>query len=130
VQTNHVAFCWSGKAIFAPTGDGRTRILSYPDLSPLLFENSNGSSEFALRGHTSTCLSAQMSPTGRFLATGGGDSIIALWDTKKWVCQRTITNMVGPVRSISTFASSPTIITGPSSAAGTPSEKLADFTTL
>jgi len=54
-----------------------------------------------LAGHTSSCVTAEMQPTGRYLATGGTDSIIALWDTTDWICQRTITRMVGPVRSIS-----------------------------
>jgi THO complex subunit 3 len=55
-----------------------------------------------LSGHTSSCLTAEMQPTARYLATGGSDSIIALWDTTDWVCQRTLTRMTGPVRSIST----------------------------
>lgn len=42
-----------------------------------------------------------MQPTARFLATGGSDSIIALWDTTDWICQRTLIDMTGPVRSIS-----------------------------
>ncbi|KAK8126028.1 WD domain-containing protein [Apiospora kogelbergensis] len=35
------------------------------------------------------------------LATGGTDSLISLWDTDEWNCERTITKMVGPVRTIS-----------------------------
>jgi len=42
-----------------------------------------------------------MQPTARFLATGGSDSIIALWDTTDWICQRTLIDMTGPVRNIS-----------------------------
>ncbi len=42
-----------------------------------------------------------MQPSARYLATGGSDSIIALWDTKYWICQRTLIDMVGPVRSMS-----------------------------
>jgi len=57
--------------------------------------------EFVLNGHTSSCLSVELQPTGRHLATGGSDSIIALWDTAEWICQRTLIDMVGPVRSIS-----------------------------
>lgn len=57
--------------------------------------------EFSLNGHTSSCLTAELQPTGRYLASGGSDSIIALWDTTDWICQRTITKMVGPVRSLS-----------------------------
>jgi len=85
------------------TGEGKTRILSYPDLEPVLHLNYKGQprTEFMLHGHTSSCLTTELQPTGRYLATGGSDSIIALWDTTDWICQRTITNMVGPVRSIS-----------------------------
>lgn len=57
--------------------------------------------EYMLNGHTSSCLTVEMQPTARYLATGGSDSIIALWDTSDWLCQRTLTRMTGPVRSIS-----------------------------
>jgi THO complex subunit 3 len=108
-QTNQIAFCWGGKKIFATTALGTCRILQYPDLTPA-FHLSYGSEpkEFVLNGHTSSCLTAEMQPTGRHLATGGSDSIIALWDTTEWLCTKTITNMVGPVRSISQlFTSDP-----------------------
>ncbi len=106
--------------------------MSYPDLKPVLFDSYSdrpGSEplEFALKGHTSTCYTAEMSPTGRkcleqrhlyyvparpaanshvigYLITGGGDSVLAIWDTSKWICQRTVTGPVGPagpIRSIS-----------------------------
>lgn len=87
------------------TAEGRIRILSYPELEPVLRLPWDDDKEFAPRGHTSSCLSVELQPTGRYLATGGSDSIIALWDTQEWICQRTITSMVGPVRSISTLFS-------------------------
>lgn len=107
VQTNQVAFCWSGNKVFLTTAEGRIRILSYPEFEPVLRldyrqdEGAGQGQEFALTGHTSSCLSAEMQPTGRYLATGGSDSIISLWDTQDWICQRTVTSMVGPVRTIS-----------------------------
>ncbi|OAA53759.1 WD repeat-containing protein [Niveomyces insectorum RCEF 264] len=104
-RTNDLAFCWSGKKVFTAAGDGRTRILSFPDLEPVFRVNyavrDGESAEFSLKGHTAECLTVAMSPTGRTLATGGSDAIIALWDTSKWTCQRTITSMAGPVRSLS-----------------------------
>ncbi|PKS07874.1 hypothetical protein jhhlp_006482 [Lomentospora prolificans] len=102
-QTNQISFCWSGKKVFVTTGEGKTRVLSYPDLEPAMNLNYRGQleAEFMLHGHTSSCLTAELQPTGRYLATGGSDSIISLWDTTDWICQRTIANMVGPVRSIS-----------------------------
>lgn len=106
VQTNQVAFCWSGTKVFATTGDGRTRILAYPSLAPVLeraVAPDDRKREFALSGHTSSCLTAEMQPTARFLATGGSDSVIALWDTADWLCTHTLTRMTGPVRSLSTL---------------------------
>lgn len=111
MQTNQLAFCWSGKRVFATTGDGRVRVLSYPELVPALHTrrtaaNGNGSDqqtlvEYTLNGHTSSCTAVELQPTGRYLATGGSDSLIALWDTADWICHRTLTGMSGPVRSIS-----------------------------
>ncbi|EGZ77732.1 WD40 repeat-like protein [Neurospora tetrasperma FGSC 2509] len=105
VGTNQMAFCWSGDKVFLPTNEGRLRILSYPDFEPVLHMNyavpEGESTEFTLKGHTASCLTAELSPTGKYLATGGADSIISLFDTKDWICQRTVTRMVGPVKSIS-----------------------------
>ncbi|CAK7564049.1 MAG: hypothetical protein SEPTF4163_001932 [Sporothrix epigloea] len=104
-RINDVAFCWSGKLVFVAMGDGQTRILSVPDLQPALRVNysvgEGESSEFSLRGHSADCLSVALSPSGRVLATGGTDAVIALWDTTKWTCQRTVTTMAGPVQSLS-----------------------------
>ncbi len=115
-----MAFCWSGEKIFLPTRDGRIRLLSYPDLEPLLHVQhtvpEGESTEFMLKGHTAACVTTELSPTGKYLATGGADSIIALFDTKDWICQRTITRLLGPVRSISTleyYAIVVLILTGP-----------------
>jgi THO complex subunit 3 len=100
IQTNQMAFCWSGKKIFLPTGDGKVKILSYPSFEPILrrkFEDV----PFTLSSHTSSCIATAVSPSGRYLSTGGTDSIIALWDTSTWICSRTLIDMTGPVRSIS-----------------------------
>ncbi|KAK3906204.1 WD40-repeat-containing domain protein [Staphylotrichum tortipilum] len=105
VDINQMAFCWSGEKVFLPTTEGTIRILSYPELEPILHVNhavkEGESTEFVLKGHTASCLTTELSPTGRYLATGGADSIIALFDTKDWICQRTVSRMVGPVKSIS-----------------------------
>ncbi|CZT01629.1 probable THO complex subunit 3 [Rhynchosporium agropyri] len=101
IQTNQITFCHSGKKIFLTTGDGRIKIFSYPEFEPMFYSKSDPTNPFTLDGHTSSCMSIDMQPTARFLATGGSDSIIALWDTTNWICQRTLIDMTGPVRSIS-----------------------------
>ncbi|KAK0730607.1 WD40-repeat-containing domain protein [Lasiosphaeris hirsuta] len=104
-DTNQMAFCWGGGKVFVPTREGRIRILSYPEMEPAFRHNyavmAGESSEFTLKGHTASCLTAELSPTGKYLATGGADSIIALFDTKDWLCQRTVSRLLGPVRNIS-----------------------------
>ena len=108
VEINQMAFCWGGQKVFLPTREGEVRILSYPELQPVVHEDYEvkpGSTEFVLKGHTASCLTAELSPTGRYLATGGADSVISLFDTQEWICQRTITRLVGPVKSISTTSS-------------------------
>lgn len=100
-----MAICWSGNKVFVPTVEGKIRVLSYPDFEPVFrlgyAAPGRDSDEFLLKGHTSSCLTVELSPTGKYLATGGADSIIALWDTTDWICQRTVTRLPGPVRSIS-----------------------------
>lgn len=92
--------------MFVTTADGTARILSYPSFEPILrldrpAEDGSANAEFTLHGHTSSCLTTELQPSGRYLATGGSDSMIALWDTNDWICQRTLTKMVGPVKSLS-----------------------------
>lgn len=54
----------------------------------------------ALHAHTSACFCLELSPTGRYLAVGGSDALISLWDTAEWVCRRTLAGMVGAVKAV------------------------------
>ena len=45
-----------------------------------------------LMAHTSACTSLSYSPNGKYLAIGGSDATISLWDTTDWVCRRTLSN--------------------------------------
>ncbi|KAG6037505.1 hypothetical protein E4U41_005050 [Claviceps citrina] len=108
MQINQIAFCHSGTKVFLTTSEGRIRMLSYPGFEPVLTMPGGGGAageekprEFMLNGHTSSCLTVEVQPTARYLASGGSDSIIALWDTTDWICQRTLTKMTGAVRSLS-----------------------------
>lgn len=41
-----------------------------------------------------------MSPSGEYLAVGGGDALVSLWDTNEWTCVRTLDLVEGPVKSV------------------------------
>ncbi|ORY62303.1 WD domain-containing protein [Pseudomassariella vexata] len=103
VPTNQVVFCWSKERIYVTTGEGRTRILSFPEFNPVYTYDwkDPAEAEMKLTGHTSSCISAALHPYNKYLVTGGTDALISIWDTTEWNCVRTITKMVGPVRSIS-----------------------------
>lgn len=85
------------------------RILSYPDFKPVInyaydrtaIDGPNASREYSLKGHTGSVLSTELSPNGRYLASGGTDSLVCLYDTEDWICRRTLTDLVGPVKCMS-----------------------------
>ena len=55
-----------------------------------------------LNAHTSACLSVSLAPSARYLAIGGSDALISLWNTNDWVCQRTMASEFGgAVRGVS-----------------------------
>lgn len=90
VQTNQCVFDWSGKHLFLTNGDGNVQILRYPS-----FENA-----ITLTAHTSSCYALSLSPSGEYLAVGGGDALVSLWDTQEWACIRTLDLVDNPVKSV------------------------------
>jgi THO complex subunit 3 len=107
VQTNHTIFAPSFAASNDPdgqqphytlllsSGNGSARIASYVPASPAL------TVLHTLHSHTSSCTTLALSPNGRYLATGGSDALISLFDTTEWVCARTLDRMAGGVKNIS-----------------------------
>lgn len=91
VQTNQTTFSNTGSHLFVTTGDGRVKIVDYEKEFKQIHE---------LNAHTSSCYTVALSSTGTHLAIGGGDALISLWDTKEWICVRTLEDMTGPVRSV------------------------------
>ncbi|KAL2001638.1 hypothetical protein VTN02DRAFT_1496 [Thermoascus thermophilus] len=71
--------------LLVTTGDGTVKILSYPSFAV----------RHTLHAHTSACLSLALSPTSRYLAVGGSDALISLWDTTDWICRRTVSSSNG-----------------------------------
>lgn len=90
VQTNQCVFDWPGKRLFITTGEGCVKIVHYPS-----FEDYH-----TLNAHTSACYAVSMSPSGDYLAVGGGDALVSLWDRKEWISMRTL-DITGPVKSVS-----------------------------
>jgi len=90
-QTNECCFSNSGREVFATTGEGAVKILDWPSMAPL----------WTLNGHTSAACSVRHSPSGAYVAVGGGDSLITLWDTTEWVCKRTLAEGLGTVHHLS-----------------------------
>lgn len=54
-----------------------------------------------LNAHTSAATIATQSPSARYIATGGSDALVTLWDTTDWTCRHSLTELGGPVRSLS-----------------------------
>ncbi|KAL4943343.1 hypothetical protein BDV06DRAFT_234753 [Aspergillus oleicola] len=78
--------------LFATTGEGTVKIISYPSFNTI----------HTLHAHTSACLSIALAPTARYLAIGGSDALISLWDTTDWICRRTVSSSNGgAVRGVS-----------------------------
>ena len=92
LQTNQCAFSHASSptTLLVTTGDGSVKLLDYPSLALI----------HTLHAHTSACFCLSLSPTGRYLAIGGSDALISLWDTMEWVCRRTLSGMVGAVKGV------------------------------
>lgn len=93
VQTNQTAFghATPPREVLVTTGEGSVKVLGWPGMEGL----------HVLHAHTSACFSLELCPRGRYLGVGGSDALVTLWDTTEWVCRRSLSAMVGAVRSLS-----------------------------
>lgn len=84
LETNHTTFsnAFPAQDLLVTHGDGSVRILDFPSFETL----------HTISSHTSSCSSIAYSPLGNYVAIGGSDAMIALWDTYDWVCKRTMSN--------------------------------------
>ncbi|KAL5115205.1 hypothetical protein ACEQ8H_006879 [Pleosporales sp. CAS-2024a] len=90
LQTNQCVFDWAGNHLFLTAGDGTIKLVDYPSFEPVL----------TLNAHTSSCYAITMSPSGEYVAAGGGDALVSLWDTQEWICVRTFDLTKELVKSI------------------------------
>jgi WD40 repeat protein len=77
-------------AIFNHVGDGvvvthhqehTLRVMDYPSLTV----------RESPAAHVGGCVAVALDPRGRYLASGGADSIVNIFDLNDWICARTIT---------------------------------------
>ncbi|EMD40590.1 hypothetical protein CERSUDRAFT_62566 [Gelatoporia subvermispora B] len=87
-------------ATFNNAGDGLVlthqheptiRVLEYPSLTVL----------HSTPAHVGGCVAAALDPRGRYLASGGHDSIVNLFDVTDWICVRTITACDNAITALS-----------------------------
>jgi len=107
IQTNQLLFPHAPtdaapNLLLLTTGDGSVKIAAWPPATGSSSSSSPPALQtlHSLHAHTSACLSLALSPTGRYLAVGGSDALISLWDTQEWVCRRTLSGMQGGVRMV------------------------------
>lgn len=91
IEVNEMIFSPDGRAILLSTGEGTVEIHAYPALNLLEKLNAHSSQVFCLA----------LDSRGRYLATGGADALVCLWDTEEWYCQKTLGKFDYPVRALS-----------------------------
>jgi len=50
--------------------------------------------------HVRSCYTLDFDPRGKYLATGGADAIVNLYDVSEWICIRTVTTAESTVVSV------------------------------
>ncbi|KAJ8503364.1 hypothetical protein ONZ45_g10925 [Pleurotus djamor] len=87
-------------AIFNHTGDGLVithhsehslRVVDYPSMAV----------RETPAAHVGGCIAVALDPRGRYLASGGTDSIVNMFDLSEWICARTITSCEHAINTLS-----------------------------
>ncbi|PSR93794.1 hypothetical protein PHLCEN_2v4689 [Hermanssonia centrifuga] len=68
--------------IVTPPAEHTLRAVAYPSLNLV----------YATPAHVGGCVASALDPRGRYLASGGYDTIVNLFDLSDWICARTITS--------------------------------------
>lgn len=80
----------TGDTVLLTTGSGSIKLMSFPS-----FEH-----KLSLQAHTSSAYCLQFDPLGRYLATGGADSLVQLYDLREMACVRTFDRLESPIRAL------------------------------
>lgn len=88
IQITNMAFNHTGDGIVLNHyGDPSIRLIDYSLDMP-----SDINKGYGVAAHVDGCVTVAFDPRGKYVATGGNDSIVNLFDTSEWVCARTITS--------------------------------------
>ncbi|PKY13032.1 WD40 repeat-like protein [Rhizophagus irregularis] len=90
-EINEISWNHDCSLFFLTTGSGAIKILKWPSLQPV----------HVLRGHTANCYCIDFDPKKRYVAAGGADALVTLWDLEECVCLRSFKELEFPVRTIS-----------------------------
>lgn len=94
-EVNQMAWSADGDTLWIATGGTPGKLHVYP--APSL--QSEGAVQVVAHQHTTISVAAD--PTGRHIASGGGDCLVALWDPTHLVCTRTFGFATQSVNSLS-----------------------------
>uniref|UniRef100_A0A061S7R3 THO complex subunit 3 n=1 Tax=Tetraselmis sp. GSL018 TaxID=582737 RepID=A0A061S7R3_9CHLO len=89
-QVNEIAWSRCGTCFFITSNSGSIEMMSYPSMELVR----------SLKAHSSCCYSIAFDPAGKYLASGGGDALVGLWDLEELICTHTFIRMDTPVRAI------------------------------
>ncbi|KZW04381.1 WD40 repeat-like protein [Exidia glandulosa HHB12029] len=81
----------TGEAIFLGGTDGSIRVIEYPSLEVL----------DKTTAHVGHCYALALDPRGKYLATGGADSIVSLIDLEQWLPVRAFSSTETTVNALS-----------------------------
>ncbi|KAL2313796.1 TRE Xcomplex subunit Tex1 [Schizosaccharomyces pombe] len=90
-ETNECCWSFCEDLFFMTTGLGTVQIMEWPSLKRV----------YDIKAHNSNCFCIEFSPDNRHLAIGGADAITSLWDPQELICERSITRMDYPIRTLS-----------------------------
>mmetsp|Transcript_8609 Transcript_8609/g.10881 ORF Transcript_8609/g.10881 Transcript_8609/m.10881 type:complete len:225 (+) Transcript_8609:3-677(+) len=95
-EVNELTFDLSGTFLFTASGIGGIGKVE-------VFRLKNGALTYQseMVGHTHHCYCVQLDKTGMYLASGGADSLVNLWDLQDLVCVKTFPQLDYPTRTIS-----------------------------
>ncbi|KAG4305146.1 hypothetical protein PORY_001316 [Pneumocystis oryctolagi] len=90
METNEISWSNSGDFFALATGHGTVNLIEWPSLKHV----------YTIDAHTSNCFCLEFDPKGRYLAVGGSDALVSLWDLEEFICVQTFSKLDWPVRTL------------------------------